>query len=144
MNKKDKIQLAITGVLIIILIILLIGSFRGKKHPKAVPIVKKNEPSQSQTADKNIKKSEDMYAKLEEESKRLELKRDPFSRQPKIASGPYLSGIVWDKEHPTAIINDTIVGISEEVMGHRVIDIQKDRVILFNGTKSVVLNLEVE
>ena len=53
-----------------------------------------------------------------------------------------LSGIVWDKNTPSAIINDIIVKIGEEIKGHMVIDIKQDRVILKDGANNLELRIE--
>jgi len=56
-----------------------------------------------------------------------------------IASG--LSGILWDKENPKAIINEAIVGIGDKVGGSIVKDITKDKVILNDGANDFELRL---
>lgn len=142
MNKKDTTQLVITAVLILILIGIIGHNFLSFRPPKVVPIAGKKEPPPKEAGGKDVQKAEGKSARLEEESRRLELKRDPFSRQPTQSSGPHLSGIAWDEKYPTAIINDTIVKIGDEIAGQTVIDIQKDKVILDDGLKAIELKAQ--
>jgi len=50
-----------------------------------------------------------------------------------------LQGIIWDKENPTAIIGDNIVGIGDKIDSKTVVDIKQDHVILNDGTKDIEL-----
>ena len=82
------------------------------------------------------------FAKLKEEVKKVELKRDPFSAAPiEIYQGPQLQGVLWDQNHPTAIINGQIVAVGDKMNGNRVVDIKRDRVILNNGVDNLELIL---
>lgn len=70
--------------------------------------------------------------------------RNPFSlyRGPATTiSGLALSGVLWDENAPTAIVNEEIVGIGDKIGIYTVVDIQKDKVILTDGTKNYELNL---
>lgn len=68
--------------------------------------------------------------------------RSPFTLQ-KTSSGALkgliLGGIMWDKEKPLVIINDTIVKIGDKVSGNIVVDIKQDKVILNDGTRDFEL-----
>ncbi len=84
---------------------------------------------------------------LKEETKKMGVPRDPFSRQSVsavTARGLSLSGIAWDSEDPTAIIDSRIVRVGDEIGGYVVIEIRKDTVVLNNGTENLELNLEIE
>lgn len=138
MEKKDKIQLCITGVLVIILLFSLPRAFEKKKRP--VP-VKAKEVATDQTV-----KEPGLYTRLEQEIKKMDFKRDPFSRQSladlEESPGLRLSGILWDEVNPTAIINDEIVAVGSRIQGGRVVDIKKDKVILKEGDHYTELILE--
>lgn len=78
-------------------------------------------------------------------------KRSKFTawkRSPFVASGTstssslVLSGIIWNKDRPKAMIGDTIVTKGAKVEGKTVVDIRPDRVILNDGTKDFELKLE--
>jgi hypothetical protein len=56
--------------------------------------------------------------------------------------GLALGGIMWEREKPRAMINKNIVGIGDMVGINRVIDIKRDRVILTDGAKKIVLELK--
>lgn len=150
LQKKDKIQIAVTACLVVVLIVIMAKSFGGMKGGKARK-KKASAPAVKAAAVKTpaAKAAPRVsYEKLAEETKRLEFKRDPFFRQVAGATSavdePYLSGIVWDSAFPSAIINGKIVGIGEEIVGHIVTDIQKDRVILYNRDTGVEVRLNIE
>jgi len=90
--------------------------------------------------------SENLFSFLEKESRGKEPARDPFFSPPQ-ASSPEatlplnLSGIVWDDNNPTAIINDTIVEKGSTLEGKTVVDILKDRVILNDRNGNTELRL---
>ena len=93
------------------------------------------------------KTAQDTFLKrMEEEGRYLELKRDPFTGQllvPQvtISKGISLNGILWDIVSPMAIINDEVVKIGDRVQGSAVIGIEKDKVILHDGTAPIELRL---
>ncbi|HBO96908.1 MAG TPA: hypothetical protein DE315_00390 [Candidatus Omnitrophica bacterium] len=138
MEKKDKIQLGITGVLVIILLLFLARAFEKKKRPLPVK-------AKEVAADQKVKEP-DLYTRLEQEIKKMDFKRDPFSRQSlsdlEESQDLHLSGILWDEVNPTAIINDEIVAVGSRIQGGRVVDIRKDKVILEEGDYHIELVLE--
>lgn len=69
--------------------------------------------------------------------------RDSFSAAPIMTfGGVALEGILWDKERPMAIINDTIREIGDKVGINTIVDIKQDRVILNDGSKDFELKLD--
>ncbi len=144
MEKKDKIQLGVTGILIVVLLILFARAVGGKKQDQFVSVEKK--VSQVKVPVPEGTKEQSFYARLQEQTKNLEFKRDPFFKQPittsESAQELYLSGILWDDLNPTAIINDTIVTIGSQIGGKKVLDIQKNKVILEDAEQKTELILE--
>ena len=141
MQKKEIMQFSITGVLVVIFFLIISHNLGKKKQSKKA--LDKNALS---TAGATVKEKETgigLYLKLEEETKSLDLMRDPFSMQPiKVTSdGLYLSGIAWEEKNSTAIINGKIVKAGDEIDGKTVVDIKKDRVILNDGIRNIQLNL---
>jgi hypothetical protein len=140
LNKKDKIQITVTGALVIVLVFVVGNGFRkrpAKSSPVAVPKYPQVTPPASIQA-----QSPATFLKLKEEARTLEFKRDPFLKQAAVSSvrgGPSLSGIAWDEEDPTAIINGRIARRGDNVDGYVVVDIKKDRVILSDGTQDLEL-----
>lgn len=51
-----------------------------------------------------------------------------------------LNGILWDPKAPSAIINNRVVGVGEHLNGWEVVEIQKDKVILSDGTSTRTLS----
>ena len=52
-----------------------------------------------------------------------------------------ISGILWDQNVPTAIINSTVVKIGDIVAGKTIVDMEKNRIILMENGEMFVLEL---
>jgi len=145
MQKKDKIEAAIVGVLVVILIAAVSAALKKKPSVTVVPIGLNAGGSPQGT--KNA--PQDLFNKLDEESKSIELRRDPFTLAP-ISTTPTssdkealsLTGIVWDKENPVAIINGRIVKVGNTVSGNTVLAINPSNVILSDGNRTIELKLK--
>ena len=158
MKKKDIIELSITGVLIFVLLFAFFNSRRKVKQArhKGRSLVKileetnfsgeafqKRVPIKKPGLDDKDKK---LFNKLEEETKNLKLKKDPFAPIP---IGPkdvssfslHLTGIIWDKKDPKAIISGIIVKVGDDLGGNTITDIKQDKVILNNGRRYFELRL---
>ncbi|MFH1190692.1 MAG: hypothetical protein V1670_00640 [Candidatus Omnitrophota bacterium] len=150
MPKKDLIQLGVTGILAIVLIFVLSSAF--KKKPGALGNSKNTLPKASDSAmvsANQVKKSESqgLYHLLEQQADSLELKRDPFTAAPitseKALSGEVdLTGILWDKDKPLAIINGDIIKKGERLGSKTIIEIKRDRVILSDGSALYEIKLK--
>ncbi len=146
MRQKDLIELGITGVLAIVLIFVF-GNTAKKlqsrnSRTKIVDLV-----SQSAAATEKID-SKSLYNTLEQEAKSIELKRDPFTSAPIInernmQSGFALTGILWDKLKPLAIIDGEVVKKGDRVGSKVIVDIKRDRVILSDGQEFFEIRLEL-
>ena len=72
--------------------------------------------------------------------------RNPFTIGASIKAGTEgggaLEGIIWDKKLPLALINGRTVKIGDKVGLDTVIDIQKNKVILNDGTRDRELKLQ--
>ena len=157
MNKKDKTQLAITGVLVgILVVILALGAGKsGKKRKKRKPVsraaVSVSAPGSS-AAKPSAKLSP--FRQMQAEAERMPLVRDPFTLKPiegdeEDQSGVvqevklYLIGIAWDPVQPKAIINDKIVQVGSQLDRYTVLEITQDKVVLSDGTEKFELLLEL-
>lgn len=138
MRPKDLIQLGITGVLTFVLIFALGNAskksrIRNSKNalPKAVDL--------SAVSANRVKKTESsLYDTLEQLSGSIELKRDPFTAaliisEKGLHSEISLTGILWDKLRPLAIVNGNVVKKGEQVGNKTIMDIKQDRVVLTDG-----------
>lgn len=76
-------------------------------------------------------------------SKFTSWKRNPFvpKEVPGASSNLVLSGILGSGNNLKAMIGDTMVGKGDKVGNNTVVDIQRDKVILNDGTKDFELNL---
>ena len=138
MEKKDKIQLGITGVLVIVLLFFLMRAFEKRKPPSPVK-------AKELVIGQSVKRP-GLYARLEQEIKKMDFKRDPFSQQSlsdlKESQDLHLSGILWDEANPTAIINGQIITVGGEINGKKIVEIKKDKVILEADGQTTELGLE--
>lgn len=81
------------------------------------------------------------------EGRRLKSSYSSWGRNPfapggaKDISGMILKGIIWDEKAPVAIINEKIVRKGDEIEGKKVIEIEKDKVILYDGKDNIELKL---
>jgi hypothetical protein len=140
MTDKDKKQLLMTGVLILVLIIMVIRAVKstGKHLSRRITTV---QPVAAVPIQKNILE-DSQYVRLEKEGVALKMKRDPFFyRDLSPFAHLKLSGIAWDDENPEAIINGQIFQIGSHLGDHRIIDIQKDSVTISNEKETFVLRL---
>lgn len=86
-----------------------------------------------------------IYAAAERRAKRSKFKS--WKRNPFVPVGAptysnlILSGIIWNKEKPKAVIDDALVSKGDKISGNTVLDIQTNRVILTDGTKDFELKL---
>jgi hypothetical protein len=71
--------------------------------------------------------------------------KDPEKFEKEVQKKPQidlnLSGILWDDQIPTAIINSKVVKIGDLVFGKTVVDIEKDQVVLMEEGQMFVLKL---
>jgi hypothetical protein len=140
MQKKDYIEIGMTGVLVVIFLLAVtsaVHKIRKVKRPK----VKR---AAAAVIEETSVEEEQLFRRLAEESKDLVLKRDPFTGVLLVPSqtGAALSGILWSQEHPLAIVNDIIVVIGDKVGPNTVVDIKQDSVVLSDGIKTLELRLE--
>lgn len=148
LQKKELMELAATSFLIIVFLFVVVRAvarvgnakrLRGNKPTGAVSVGSDRAQFTKPAVDKG-----DLWKKLQEDGKKLNMKRDPFtgiSFVP-VEKGEVLSGILWSQEHPLAIINEAIVKIGDKVGASTVTDIRQDRVILNDGVKETELLLE--
>lgn len=134
MQRKETIQLSITGVLLAVLVIFTAQLFSGKKQA-GLRAAQKNGPRK-----KALERG--LYSRLEEETKDLAPARNPFTNQKRgTFVGSSLEGIVWDPENPKAIINGAIVGVGDKIKDYTIIHIKRDGVILRDEARNVELEL---
>jgi hypothetical protein len=69
-------------------------------------------------------------------------KRNPFVPGYAASTSMTLSGVIWNKDRPKAMIGDTIVTKGDKVCGATVVEIKPDSVILNDGSKNIEIKLE--
>ncbi len=66
----------------------------------------------------------------------------PIQVQKKALIGLKVSGILWDKMVPSAIINSKVVKIGDLISGKTVVDIEQDKVIVMEDGEIYILKLK--
>ena len=148
MLKKELVQLGVTGVLVIVLIFALGNAAKKTSMRKSKNVSSKAKAVAAvlaSSAEKPVNKG--LYDLLEQQAQLIELKRDPFTAAPifserTLQAGVDLTGILWDKDRPLAIIDGEIVKKGAYVGDKTIVDIKKDRVILSDGKILTELKLK--
>lgn len=137
-ESKKRIELAVTGIGVVILIFLIAGHMA---KPGAIKSVSKNEVY-------HTSESAMMAAPEPESWDKLRWGRDPFlpetsKTQEHGTEDLALSGIMPDKQNPCAIINDEVVKLGDKVDGMTVIEINENNVVLDENGKRHTLELNL-
>ena len=137
-TKKDKLQLVFILMLVILFVFLFNLRITKIGMSRKVVVAGGEKTTNFQAVP--------FYFKLEKESQAIVVQRDPFSRantsSRKKSGNLYLAGIIYEEGNSTAVIDDQIVHIGEEIGGYQVISITPRVVTLSKGDQQVVLELE--
>ena len=134
---KDQKQLAIVGVLLVVMVLVFMNNFKPKKKKNAsapaAPAVAAIPPS-GQPAGQAKADSGKSEAGQKERADALGWGRDPFvpyEEQAVGGTGFTLKGVSIGKGRKGyALINDEIVKPGDTFVGHEVVEIEKDKVLL--------------
>ncbi len=145
LKKKDILELAITIVLLFILSAIVIATLKrtspaGRvRMGRVTPVLKQGPGVQNRGS----------FKKLQEESKNLKLRRDPFMPAGagyiegiSVQEGLVLTGIAWNQDEPLAIINDALVRKGDRIGANKVVEIEHDKVTLNDGSRDISLTLD--
>ena len=157
MQKKVAFQLGVIVAAALALVLLCIPLFKGAgdarkpltPHAASGPSPKTG-PGRPDSPGPTIKlrqiKDDKFYERLSRVAEALPIDRDPFSfvfTGPKSSrDGLELSGILWEGEKPTAIINQTFFNAGDSTDRFSVIKILQDRVVLKDRTGEFELRLK--
>ena len=145
--EKQKKDLLIASVLVAVCVFLLWNNLFSKKRPDK----SQSAPSQIQTTEfdlniiQEIRQSEKMSAN-EKNLWRKEWGRDPFVSVDSSAgviglTDIKISGIVWDKTRPLAVINGEVHTVGDTIKGHTIVEIKVSSVILSAGDEKIEMPL---
>lgn len=134
----------------IILIILSIGAVISLYYGITAPPKSKYSTGRSARPVTQVARVE--VAKRAIQAKRLGKKttfvswgRSPFVPKTAVEKGVTsftLNGILWDETYPTAIINNDIVAVGDNIGKNTVVRIDANQVVLNDGIKDFTLRLE--
>lgn len=147
LSRKQWITLGVLGILLVVVWARALStpgnrSGRGTRGPAVAG------PA---APPKSLPQAAAAAAGLAREPSSAEWKENPFlaDRQPDRPiptvdnpEGMILSGILWDPVAPTAVVNNQVVGPGESVGPWQVVEIQRDRVILSDGTSALTLEVQ--
>jgi hypothetical protein len=157
MQKKVAIQLGVIVISGLALVSLSIPLFKGSGgsvrpqvfHGASGPLLKTGSrvpDSLGGTIKLHSVKDDKFYERLNRVAEALPLDRDPFSfinlGAKSSREGLELSGILWENENPTAIINQTFVKVGSSNDQYSVVKILQDRVVLKDRTGEFELRLK--
>ena len=134
---KEQQQLAMVGVLVVVLVFVLLNATKPKKKkgalPPAAPVAEVKQPVAS--AGKSAKSADEKtLSGQKERSDTLGWGRDPFiTFEEKVVEGTgfILKGVSIGKgKKGYAFINDEIVRKGDTFMGYEIAEIEKDKVLL--------------
>ncbi|MBL7091809.1 MAG: hypothetical protein ISS24_00185 [Candidatus Omnitrophica bacterium] len=132
MQKNKKLAILIILVIVAVFIWLPKGKRKQQVSPKPVPI----------SLEKVIPRITPVQRKR---TGFADWGRNPFiwyREGSDTVAGLTLSGIIWDNEASYAIINGAIVHSGDKIAGKTVRRIESDKVILSDGLRNYVLELE--
>jgi len=151
---KKKIELIITGVLIVVFIVVLINSFKPRRPKKVVKPPTEVKVKEIPLVPIKVKEKEYNIAtpsQLAAQKKRAELDWgiDPFYHPIKkdVSSSLklVLKGVSIGKGRKNyAFINDEIVAEGEKISGYEVVRVERNRVLLRRGKEEFYLILPEE
>lgn len=158
MQKKVAFQLGIIAVAAVALVLLGVPLFKGtgsgaKKlltpQTASGPSVR-TEPVKTDLSGQTIKvqriKDDKFYERLSRVAEALPIDRDPFSFAYMGPKGPRddleLTGILWQGDNPTAIINQAFLKVGDSNDQFSVVKILQDRVVLRDRTGEFELRLK--
>ena len=141
LDKKQKIEILITGIGILFLIFFILGSIKNTNRKKITPVKAYNEIVAGSLAAP--------VSKILQYRPRESWGRDPFYPETSFGgissnvSGFILNGIAWDAENPYAIINDEIAKVGDKISGMTVIEINEKSVVIEQDGQKHTLELNL-
>lgn len=137
MRKKDIRELGITVILVFVLVIATVNTLRLRKRSAVLRKPGANTPAVVSQAPPVIPQApayaEGILEAMDKEARKHELRRDPFTAAPVTSTGTKaglsLTGIIWDKDSPMAIVNGEVVKTGDAIGNGRVAAIKKDRIV---------------
>ncbi|MEI8011112.1 MAG: hypothetical protein WCI27_01335 [Candidatus Omnitrophota bacterium] len=136
MNKKTIFELITVAVLILIFIFLAFQAFKKVKPPVRPSPVAVRALSEKIMPGVAALLGQDRPGPLV-----LPIISKDATKAKKVAVEKDLTGILWSKNDPEAIIKHAIVKVGDTVDGKTVVDIKKDKVVLSDGIKELELEL---
>lgn len=156
LDEKTKIEIAITSIMVIALVIILGNSIKtilrtkkAVKSPPLAPVALREIAKREMSISDKSEQIESLYREAEARraEKDLPWGRDPFAMKISLQETSWglsdlkLEGIMWDEKNPCAIINGEVVKKDDKLGKNTVVQIEKDGVIISDGTKRYILRL---
>lgn len=149
--QRNRRDLIITGILLIIFAVSFTKNvlMRKKPGPPPPPAASSANETQGMTDQLIIVTNIRVYDKLRQERVAMwdkEWGRDPFVPQQALATivkavNLTLKGVLWDDEHPKAIVNEKTLYVGDTVYGYTVVEIKPRSVVLKTGEKNIELQV---
>lgn len=140
---KNRTKIIITGVLIVVFVLAWANAFKVLAK-KSKSKKSKKSPSSSISSPSVIPSVSTISQREWNEGKNLTWKRCPFCgvSYSQDTTGDFgISGIIWDEVNPQTIINGEILGEGDRIGKFQIERIEKQKVILSDGTKTIELSI---
>lgn len=141
--EKKRLELVVTGILVLILAGLVIKTMVGKDKTVSSSLqVRRVDEFEIMATSKGAQKND----KVESEDKDVAWGRDPFilvrpDAPVSTSSNLELNGIIWDDAKPYVIINGEVLRAGDFLGNNMVVYIGRTSVIMDNGTEQIELKL---
>jgi len=140
-DKKQKTELTITAIGIVILVILFLANIVKPKKAGHEPAIVQVPPSLSSLIPPVT--SADEHASMASWDKDPFYPEAPFINSGSGIAGVILNGIVWDAKNSYAIINNDIVKLGDKVNEMTVVEINEKNVVLDENGQRHTLELNL-
>jgi len=123
----------------------------GKRKESTARSAAATKANEAQTGDGQLFDLADVVDKirLRNEKRDIAFVKDPFKKlEPQLTALSFsdlvLSGLGWEKDTPTAIINDQFLKKGDQISGFIVVEIRQDEVILYKDLQRYVLKFTAQ
>lgn len=150
LDKKSKIEIAVTFSMVVALIIILTNSMntvlqtkKGFEPSSITPVALREIAKRDISISTRSAEIEKAYKEAEAQRAERDVPwgRDPFAARVSLKEssetipGLRLEGIMWDKDEPCAIINGEVVRKGDKIGPNTIVGIEKSAVIVSDGAK---------
>lgn len=150
MAKKEQIEKIVAAGLIVVFAVIFISTVSQQVKRKRLKrdVVRQTVLFRKDVSRKHVvMRAQSLYVRLEEATAGIGVTDDPFSfqRLPVVCRDRpqewVLSGILFSQNQKSAVLNDAIVVVGQEIGQYKVSEIRKESVVITGGQREITLTL---